>query len=162
MVLMRPTLRRPSHQVTLSLRPRATVLLRALPATRARRIGAWCHISTQPQVIIRVIIVQGGSRVVPSAIRTPIPCSMKFRHLMLRRTRHIAQSATLVNIRVAMVVPLTRNIKNAANQVAIKLVAVAFRLEVMTKELGIADKCHFSRSRANRCTSLDDFVNLET
>ena len=51
---------------------------------------------------------------------------------MLRRTRHIALSATLVNIGMAMVAPLMRNMKIAVDQVAIELAAVASRLKNMT------------------------------
>ena len=57
---------------------------------------------------------------------------MKLRLLMLRRTRHIALSATLVNIGMAMVAPLMRNMKIAVDQVAIELAAVASRLKNMT------------------------------
>ena len=42
-------------------------------------------------------------------------------------------SATLVNIEVAMVAPLMRDTKIAANQVAIGLAAVTFRLKIMSK-----------------------------
>jgi len=125
MVLMRPTLRRPNHQVTLSPKPRVTALSRAPPATRAHRIGAWCHIDTRLQAITRVIIVQRGSLPVPNAIRTPIQCSMRLRHLILRRTRHIVLSATSLNIGMAMEAPLMRSMKIVAGQVAIELAAVA-------------------------------------
>ena len=57
---------------------------------------------------------------------------MKLRLSMLRRTRHIALSATLVNIGMAMVAPLMRNMKIAVDQVAIELAAVASRLKNMT------------------------------
>ena len=60
---------------------------------------------------------------------------MKFRHLIPRRTRHIVLSATLVNIGMAMVVPLMRNMKIADDQVAIELVAAASRLKTMKKEM---------------------------
>jgi hypothetical protein len=126
MVLTRHILRHRNHQVTLSPRPRATALRRAPLATRAHRIGAWCHIDTHPQVIIQVIIVQGGSRLAPNAIRTPIQYSMKFRHLIARRTRHIVLSAILANIGVAMAAPPMRDTRIAANQVAIELAAVTF------------------------------------
>ena len=143
MALMRPTSQRHNHQVILSPKPRVTVLRRAPPATRAHRIGAWCHIDTRLQVITQVIIVQGELQLVPNAIRTPILCSMKFRHLMPRHTRQIALSATLVNIGVAMVAPLMRDIKIAANQVAIELAAVTFRLGIMAKKWRIAGECPY-------------------
>ena len=132
---MRPTLRRHNRPVILSPKPRVTVLLLALPVTRAHQIGAWCRINTQLQVITQVIIVRGGSRLAPNATRTPIQCSIKLRHLIVRRTRRIVLPATLVNIGMAMVAPLIRDTKIAANQVAIELVAVAFRFKIMTKEM---------------------------
>lgn len=44
-----------------------------------------------------------------------------------------------------MVAPLMRDIKIAANQVAIELAAVTFRLGIMVKKWRIAGECPFFR-----------------